>query len=874
MACPVHSNSLSGSEVETQCTCNDGYPGPDGGPCTSSSGSSSSAPPPDAIPASSFVVTLAVSLPLTLSDFDDSKQSTFTAAMAVVSGVSIADVSIDNIESISTARRGLNISIPMRRLLAEGVRIDMSIKVADKTAADAMHAKLTVTAINTKLQESGLPAATILEAPKTIVNGEGESASSAEEDKYNIGGASSTSMLPAIIGAASGLAVLLGVAFFLCRWYSKKIEREIETNPSDLAPVELVVDTRLYPTEPAENFNMSSGSDLEVARQNIDFSCSALGSGGSAEVRPGTYRFHGQSTPTKVAYKIYHGGQDFGGRIRGKIEEELALGINLVHPNLIRIYGILEVPQVGLALVLELATGGSLRAVLDNETQILPWVLRVRWSKDIAAGMVELHSLLPRAIIHRDLKAANIVLDNVDPTLATAKITDFGVAIAKATIQSTISAGSVRTAGTLAWNAPETFEGKYSAKSDVFSCGVVFFEMITRELPYDGLSEPEITRKVIEKFNFSIAYLENRGVSAIEQEEEWLQTHPIHTRRPNLDQLQLDCPRALLDLTELCWADKAADRPTFKTCFHILEVLEQELVAAAPRTFATSNYLREYEKVVPIGQAYQVMAALENFLYTLVRVHYGSVTEEAKTCLDLFLQQLQELTIQHADGPQNTLLAKVGATAELLWTSNTTFAGMGDLDKELCSLLNQAIREDHAELASSTVAMARSLNALCVLAGGVKRGGSHEVTTSTLAIFPSGGITWRGTGFDDSLRSFFTEGKEYRVPGFLATSFSKNVAETFVFNNATAYGKPAVLWKVHVDPDGARDPAKLCKHVNYVRHTFVSGEEEYLFTAYSVFTIRKVTWSEDSSTTPHEIELDAALDNTECSQDLPLAPWY
>jgi len=143
-----------------------------------------------------------------------------------------------------------------------------------------------------------------------------------------------------------------------------------------------------------------------------------------------------------------------------------------------------------------------------------------------------------------------------------------------------------------------------------------------------------------------------------------------------------------------------------------------------------------------------------------------------------------------------------------------------------------------------------------------------------LATFPSGGITWRGTGFDDSLRSFFTEGKEYRVPGFLATSFSKNVAETFVFNNATAYGKPAVLWKVHVDPDGARDPAKLCKHVNYVRHTFVSGEEEYLFTAYSVFTIRKVTWSEDSSTTPHEIELDAALDNTECSQDLPLAPWY
>ena len=110
---------------------------------------------------------------MTLSDFDDGTQSTFKAAMAAVTGVSNADVSIDNIESISTARRGLNISIPMRRLLAEGVRIDMSIKVADKTAADAMHAKLTVTAINTKLQESGLPAVTILEAPKSVASQDG-----------------------------------------------------------------------------------------------------------------------------------------------------------------------------------------------------------------------------------------------------------------------------------------------------------------------------------------------------------------------------------------------------------------------------------------------------------------------------------------------------------------------------------------------------------------------------------------------------------------------------------------------------------------------------------------------------------------------------
>ena len=121
-----------------------------------------------------------------------------------------------------------------------------------------------------------------------------------------------------------------------------------------------------------------------------------------------------------------------------------------------------------------------------------------------------------------------------------------------------------------------------------------------------------------------------------------------------------------------------------------------------------------------------------------------------------------------------------------------------------------------------------------------------------------------------------TQTHSYRVPGFLATSFSRDVAERFIFNNcyATALRKPAVLWKVHVDPEGERQPGKLCKHVNYVANTHVPGEQEYLFTAYSVFTIRRVTWSVDFLATPHEIDLDAALDNREHSLDLQLAPWY
>ena len=130
----------------------------------------------------------------------------------------------------------------------------------------------------------------------------------------------------------------------------------------------------------------------------------------------------------------------------------------------------------------------------------------------------------------------------------------------------------------------------------------------------------------------------------------------------------------------------------------------------------------------------------------------------------------------------------------------------------------------------STAALARSINTLCVVRAGAGR-----------TDFPVDGVTFRGTGFDNRYRNFFDSepNKKYRVPGFLATSFSEAKAKDFAFNNGTALGQPAVLWVVHVDPRGRDDADYRCKHVNFVQHTLVAGELEYLFTAYSVFTVRR-----------------------------------
>ena len=134
----------------------------------------------------------------------------------------------------------------------------------------------------------------------------------------------------------------------------------------------------------------------------------------------------------------------------------------------------------------------------------------------------------------------------------------------------------------------------------------------------------------------------------------------------------------------------------------------------------------------------------------------------------------------------------------------------------------------------------------------------------------------------ESYRGLFSVGRQYmyRQPCFLATSFSEGSAEYFR-QMAQAKGFPTVTWVIRVDPASEHDVAKRCKHVNFVTHSLVPGEQEYLFTV----PLHDVTWGVGGA--PHLIELDAASDNKAGaeggqgrwatpagSEELPLAPWH
>ncbi len=120
---------------------------------------------------------------------------------------------------------------------------------------------------------------------------------------------------------------------------------------------------------------------------------------------------------TQVAFKIFRAGRNLASPVREKIKQEVELGMKLHHPNLLRIFELLYHDQHGPALVLELCPGGCLRHTLDRAHSggvTLLWNMRVRWLMEIASGMAQMQALLPTRIIHRELKAVNVLLSETD----------------------------------------------------------------------------------------------------------------------------------------------------------------------------------------------------------------------------------------------------------------------------------------------------------------------------------------------------------------------------------------------------------------------------------------------------------------------------
>jgi serine/threonine protein kinase len=148
----------------------------------------------------------------------------------------------------------------------------------------------------------------------------------------------------------------------------------------------------------------------------------------------------------------------------------------LTHPNLARVYDYGDDGGTPF-LVMELIDGETLHDRIAREGP-LPVADAVRIARSIAAGLEAAHRA---GIVHRDVKPANVMLDRTGGV----KITDFGIASAASSTRLTHGSGL----GTATYASPEQVRGeRVTAASDVYSLGVVTYEMLTGRPPFDGSS--------------------------------------------------------------------------------------------------------------------------------------------------------------------------------------------------------------------------------------------------------------------------------------------------------------------------------------------------------------------------------------------------
>ncbi|KAH7688380.1 Non-specific serine/threonine protein kinase protein [Dioscorea alata] len=278
------------------------------------------------------------------------------------------------------------------------------------------------------------------------------------------------------------------------------------------------VNTGIQITEDIGRLQIIKSIDLEELKE--------LGSGTFGTV------YHGKWRGSDVAIKrindrCFSGKPSEQERMRADFWNEASKLADLHHPNVLAFYGVvLDGPGGSVATVTEYMVNGSLKQALQKNDKTLDFRKRLLIAMDVAFGMEYLHG---KNIVHFDLKSDNLLVNLRDPQRPICKVGDLGLSKVKC---QTLISGGVR--GTLPWMAPELLNGSsslVSEKVDVFSFGIVMWELLTGEEPYADLHYGAIIGGIVS-----------------------------NTLRPPIPE---NCDPDWRLLMEQCWSAEPSERPSF-----------------------------------------------------------------------------------------------------------------------------------------------------------------------------------------------------------------------------------------------------------------------------------------------------------------------
>ena len=228
----------------------------------------------------------------------------------------------------------------------------------------------------------------------------------------------------------------------------------------------------------------TSEGALHIALDEIELG-QKLGEGQFGVVFKG--KWHGKA----VAVKQFKAGVMGGDKAMAEFEAEVSNMATIpFHENLVQLHGVTTLENGDMAAVVEFCANGALVTALYGEKARAGWTLNQlqHLAHGAACGLAHLHRL---DVVHRDIAARNVLLTRHDD----AKIADFGMArLVPAHVREAQTASLV---GPIKWMAPEQIERRaYSKASDVFSFGVLLFEIFEREAPWSGLSNVDVAHRV------------------------------------------------------------------------------------------------------------------------------------------------------------------------------------------------------------------------------------------------------------------------------------------------------------------------------------------------------------------------------------------
>ena len=225
-----------------------------------------------------------------------------------------------------------------------------------------------------------------------------------------------------------------------------------------------------------------------------------LGEGGMGQV----YLADDTKLKRQVAIKFLpeHLTKDKENVERFEREAEAAAALN--HPNIVTIHEIAEHDDQTF-IVMEHVDGDSLRTKIDKGISDIDEILNI--TNQICEGLSEAHKA---DIVHRDIKPENILIDN----RGRVKILDFGLAKLKGVSKLT---KETSTLGTIHYMSPEQLQGKeVDHRSDIWSLGVVIYELLTGEVPFQGSYEQAVTYAILNEEPKSTALFKKEVSSILE----------------------------------------------------------------------------------------------------------------------------------------------------------------------------------------------------------------------------------------------------------------------------------------------------------------------------------------------------------------------